>query len=142
MRTCDQSLVTLKFLWEKLSWPHFHKDLTKETAFFEGWSWFKLTNLGLALGTNTSVARGLKLKVRKFWRLIPTFLEVTEEKLVPGCLFGHPILIRVKFTILIHEFSITFLIIPCSCRVSSSMFLLSFFCWEIPLFCDMSLLSS
>ena len=57
-------------------------------AFFKGWSWFKFNNLGLALGTNlkfyTSVAKGLKLKVRKFWGLIPTFLEVTGEKLVGG----------------------------------------------------------
>ena len=44
--------------------------------------------MGLALGTNlkfyTSVAKGLDLKVRKFCGLIPTFLEVTEEKLVAG----------------------------------------------------------
>ena len=43
-------------------------------------------NLGLALGTNlkfyTSMAKRLKLKVRKFWGLIPIFVEVTEEKLV------------------------------------------------------------
>ena len=31
-----------------------------------------------------SVAEGLKLKVRKFWRLTPTFVDVTEEKLVGG----------------------------------------------------------
>ena len=58
--------------------------MTRKTAFFEGWSWFKFNNLGLALGTNlkfyTSVAKGLKLKVRKFWGLIPTFVEVTWEK--------------------------------------------------------------
>ena len=30
----------------------------------------------------TSVAKGLKLKGRKFWGLIPTFVEITEEKLV------------------------------------------------------------
>ena len=29
-----------------------------------------------------SVAKGLKLGVKMFWRLIPTFVEVTEEKLV------------------------------------------------------------
>ena len=44
--------------------------MTRKTTFFEGWSWFKFNNLGLALGTNlkfyTSVAKGLKLKVRKF----------------------------------------------------------------------------
>ena len=41
--------------------------------------------MGLALGTNlkfyTNVARGFKLKVRKFWGIIPTFAEVAEEKL-------------------------------------------------------------
>ena len=51
-------------------------------AFFEGWSWFKYNNLGLALGTNlkfcSSVAKGLN----------PTFLEVTGEKLVGGGLFA------------------------------------------------------
>ena len=60
--------------------------MTRKTAFFEGWSWFKFNNLGLALGTNLkfypSVAKGLKLKVRKFWDLTLTFLEVTGEKLV------------------------------------------------------------
>ena len=62
--------------------------MTRKTAFFEGWSWFKFNNLGLTLGTNlkfyTSVAKGLKLKVRKFWGLIPMFAEVTGEKLVRG----------------------------------------------------------
>ena len=44
--------------------------------------------MGLALGTNlkfyASVTKGLKLKVRKFWGLIPSFVEVTGEKLVKG----------------------------------------------------------
>ena len=31
-----------------------------------------------------SVRKGLKLKVRKFWGLIRTFVEVTGEKLVVG----------------------------------------------------------
>ena len=58
--------------------------MTRKTAFFEGLSWFKLNNLGPALGTDlkfyTSVAKGLKLKVRRF-------AEVTEKKLVgePFC---------------------------------------------------------
>ena len=40
----------------------------------------------------TSVAKGLKLKVTKFWGLIPTFTEVTEEKLVVRALLPplHP----------------------------------------------------
>ena len=76
-------------------------DLTRETTFFEGWSWFKFNNLGLALGASlkfyTSVAKGLKLKVRKFCGLIPTFVEVTGEKLAGGGNFlALPILNRVK----------------------------------------------
>ena len=55
----------------------------QKNRFFEGWSWFKFNNLGLALGTNlkfyTSVTKGLKLKVRKFWGLIPTFVQVKDE---------------------------------------------------------------
>ena len=75
--------------------------MSRKTAFFEGWFWFKFNNLGLAVGTNlkfyTSVAQGLKLKVRKFWELIPTFVEVTGEKLVRGGPFlPTPILNRVK----------------------------------------------
>ena len=62
--------------------------MSRKTAFFEGCSCFKFNNLGLTLGTNlkfyTSVAKGLKLKVRKFLGLIPTFVEVTGEKLVGG----------------------------------------------------------
>ena len=95
MLLCDQSLVTLAFLWEKLSSPQFYKDLTRKTVFFNGCSWF---NLELALGTNfkfyTSGEKRLKLKVRKFWGLILTFAEVTVGKLVvvPFCKFlanGH-----------------------------------------------------
>ena len=80
-----------------------YKDLTEKTAFFERWSWFKFNNLRLALGTNlkfyTCVAKGLKLKVRKFWELTPTFVEVTWEKLVGwGGLFvlATPVLNRVN----------------------------------------------
>ena len=60
----------------------------KKTAFFEGWACLKFNNLELALGTNlkfyTSLSKGLKLKVKKFWRLIPTFVEVNGEKLIGG----------------------------------------------------------
>ena len=37
--------------------------------------------LGIALTFDSSVEKGLKLKVRK---LIPKFVEVTEEKMVGG----------------------------------------------------------
>ena len=88
MWSCDQSLVTLTLLWEKLWWPQFYKDLTWTITFFERWSWFKFNNLGLALCMILifyfSVAKGLKLKVRKFWGLISTFVEVRGEKLVWG----------------------------------------------------------
>ena len=74
--------------------------MSRKTAFFEGWSWFKFNKLGLALGTNlksyTSVAKGLKLKVGKFWGLISTFVEVTGEKLVRGPLPPNSILNRVN----------------------------------------------
>ena len=60
----------------------------QKSVFFEGWSWFKLNNLGLALNRElkfyTSVAIGLKLKVRKFLWLILSFAEVTEENVVGG----------------------------------------------------------
>ena len=62
--------------------------MTRKTAFFEEWSWFKFNNLGLALGTNlkfyTSLSKGSKLKARKFLGVILTFVEVTGEKLVGG----------------------------------------------------------
>ena len=38
----------------------------------------------------TKLAKGLKLKVRKFWGLILTFVEVTVEKLVAGAAFCPP----------------------------------------------------
>ena len=44
----------------------------------------------------TSVEKGLKLKVRKFYGLIPTFVEVTGEKLVGGPFWPPSILNRVK----------------------------------------------
>ena len=74
--------------------------MTRKIAFFEGWSWFKFNNFGLALGTNlkfcTSVEKVLKLKVRKFWGPNSTFVEVTGEKLVGEPFCPHPILNRVK----------------------------------------------
>ena len=64
------------------------KVFNQKNCFFEGWSWFKLNTWGLVLGMDlkfyTSVEKGLKLKVRKVWRLILTFAEVLEEKLVGG----------------------------------------------------------
>ena len=56
----------------------------------------------MALKFYKSVATGLKLKVRKFWGLIPKFVEVIGENGGGGGggggggLFGPPILSRVK----------------------------------------------
>ena len=88
MWSCHQSLITLAFLWEKLLQLQFCKDLTRNITFFEGCPWFKFKNLRLAIGVTlkfyTSVAKELKLKSRKFWRISPTFVEVTGEKVVGG----------------------------------------------------------
>ena len=69
--------------------------MTRKTDFWGGWSWLKFNNLGLALGRNlkfyTSLSKGLKLKVRKFWEPILTFAEVTEETLVGGRRFALPL---------------------------------------------------
>ena len=49
--------------------PQFYKDVTRKAHFFEGWSWFTFNYLGVALGMALkfyiSMAKGLKLKVKK-----------------------------------------------------------------------------
>ena len=51
----------------------------------------------MVLKFNTNMAKGSKLKARRFWGLVLTFVEITGEKLVGGELFApHPILNRVK----------------------------------------------
>ena len=60
--------------------------MARKNNLSEGCSWFKLNNLRLALGMAlkfyTYLGKELKLKVRKFWRLIATFVEVTGKTLV------------------------------------------------------------
>ena len=60
----------------------------QKNHFFEEWSWFKFNYLELALGMvlkfYTSVVKRLKLKYRKFWGVIPMFVEVTGEKRKTG----------------------------------------------------------
>ena len=74
----------------------------QKNRIFERWSWLKFNNLKLALSTNLkfwpSVAKGLKLKVRKFGRLNPTFVKVIWEKLVGRLPWLLPILNKVKQT--------------------------------------------
>ena len=79
---------------------NFIKIWPEKPLFFEGWSWFKFNNLGVALGTSLkfykSLSKGLKLQVRKFRGLTPTFIEVTGEKLVGGPFCPPPILNMIK----------------------------------------------
>ena len=67
------------------------QEFDQKNRFFGGLPWLRVNNLGLALGMNlkfyTSMAKGLKLKARKFWRLFSKFAEVPEEKLI-GDLFA------------------------------------------------------
>ena len=76
--------------------------MTKEKNFFEGCAWFKFNNLGLALVMALKfyaiVAKGFKLKVKRFWVLIPAFVEVAGKKLVGSFFEPSPILNRVKST--------------------------------------------
>ena len=62
--------------------------MTRKTTFFEGSPWFKVNYLrqalSMALKPYASVAKRLKIKVRKCWGLIPMFEEVTVEKLLSG----------------------------------------------------------
>ena len=57
---------------------------------------FKVNYLRLALGMTlkfyASVAKGLKQNVRRYWELIPTFGEVTEEKWVGGLFAPLPLI--------------------------------------------------
>ena len=80
--SCGQSLLILAFLYSL--WEKFYKDLNRKTYSFEGCSWFKLSDLELALGMSlklyTIVTKGLKIKARKYLWLISTFVEVTRRK--------------------------------------------------------------
>ena len=54
---------------------------------------------GMALKFYASVTKGLKLRGRKFWELIPTFVVVTGEKLVGGIFGSSPSSIGLKIFI-------------------------------------------
>ena len=62
------------------------KEFHPKNHFFEGQPWFKFNYLRLALGMDfkfsISIAKSLKLKVRKLFGLILTLAEVTWEKLI------------------------------------------------------------
>ena len=88
--SCDSIYIVNVVMWPKFgnSSTSMREFIITTTSFFAGWSWFKFNNLGLALVITfkfyTSVAKGLKLKVRNFLGLIPTFVEVIGEKVVGG----------------------------------------------------------
>ena len=83
--SCDSNYIVDVVMWPSLVTPAFQweKHLTKNITFSEGLSWFKLNNLGLTLGMllkfYTTVAKGWRVKAKKFLGLIPTFAEVTGE---------------------------------------------------------------
>ena len=62
------------------------KDLIRKTTFFERWSWLKFNNLELAVGTalkfHTSCGKRVKTQSPRVLGANPTFLDITEEKLV------------------------------------------------------------
>ena len=61
----DQSFVTLAFLWDKLSWPQFYKDLSRKNFFLIFGFWFKFNTLGLAIGMVLSFHQyGKKVKTK------------------------------------------------------------------------------
>ena len=133
MCLCDQSLATPAFLWEKLTQPQFYKDLTRKTAFSEGWSWFKFINLGLALGINlkfySSVAKGLKLKARAILEansyVYRSYGRKTNRR--GGSLFApppslSPILNRVKAEAVIGRRSSKIVVLWCSfCTLAKAL---------------------
>ena len=95
---CNSRISMKKVITISILWGFDHKN-----HFFGRWSWSKFNNLGLVLGRKlqfyTSVAKRLKLKLRKFWGLIPTFVEIIGKKLVGGAFLPPPILNRVKINI-------------------------------------------
>ena len=103
---CDQSLLTLAFLWEKLSQQPLYKNLTRKNNFCDQCSWFKFNNLvvarGMALTFYSSVAKRPKPKIEKLLGLIPKFVEVTGKKLVVSTKSNSTVLSQVT------EISLTF----------------------------------
>ena len=77
-------LEACKFIKKRLQRRCFSVNIAK---------FFRAARTPLVTTSGTSVAKMLKLKVRKFWGLIPPFVEITGEKLVGEGLFApahHP----------------------------------------------------
>ena len=56
--------------------------MTRKTTFYEGWSWFKFNNLGLALGMALRFYTSGKWVKTKSYSQFLRFVEVTGENLV------------------------------------------------------------
>ena len=95
MCSCDQSLETVAFLRQNLSQPQFYKDFTRKIAFFEGWSWFKFINLGLALGINLKLLRqcgkSIKSKSQKVFGANSYVCWSYRERVVGGVFLPRPL---------------------------------------------------
>ena len=92
--TCHSNYVVVLVMWPKFGNSSISVREAIMTSILYGfdqkfrsilvWPW-NLYQFGKRVKTiNTSVVKGLKLKVRKFSGLILTFVEVTGEKLVGG----------------------------------------------------------
>ena len=78
--------------------------------------------------TNTSVAKELKLKVKRFWWLISTFVEVTGEKLSPPLHPSPSLVTNIKYYCNIsfnRDLNCDFLVCMFSLRFSGSQFLIN-----------------
>ena len=100
------------YIVDVVTWPKFGISM-KEVIISS--FWFKFNDLrltqGMALNVHTSAAKGLKLKVRRFSKLILTFIKVKGKKLVGrggglGFLDSPPSWIVVKCWY--HEFLLLF----------------------------------
>ena len=67
------------------------QDLARKTTFFEGYSWFKFNNIGLARVMSSKFYASVASTKTKSQKVLGTtsFVEVTGEKLVGG-LFAPP----------------------------------------------------
>ena len=81
------NLVTLAFMTREVIITQILYVFDHKTD-FEGWSWFKFNNwrlvLGMAMIFYRSVAKGLKLKVRKCWEKLVGGLFAST--LLPSCI--------------------------------------------------------
>ena len=104
MRSCDQSLVTLAFLWEKLLHPQFYRDLARKTPF----SWEVVSAQFQKCGTGTryklEILQQCEKKVKTKSQIVleaksyvsRTYMGKTGRRDLPPPLTRTPLLNRVK----------------------------------------------